>query len=290
MPPRIPSPIFTAVTFFCRRCSANSTRSISKAELRVNHYRENPKTPRPKQHKRKAAPPPPPPPKVDISSPPVSSPPERPSVHPETLSIFRTLRPQNRVFTLATSSHAIDRSPASMLAPIAGPTPQYNHLYRVGRVTDASKSVARAVDESTVIVFFGARGVWFTRCSRWNLLFKTGALGEVKWYLEALVKALQICRENEETRNTNLVLATDSAGVVKGMTIQVSKWKKKAWRGDNRQEIPHRSLWEEAERLVEEVEAGGKTVRFWLLSAKQNEVMRMKAVEKVDWNGGKTGS
>ena len=128
--------------------------------------------------------------------------------------------------------------------------------------------------------------MWFSRFSRWNYVAYEGRAGGAKWYLEALIKALKICREKEEIRGMGMVLATDSAVVVKGMTVMVAQWKRKGWRGDNRKEIEHRELWEEAETLIEEAEAQGRNVKFWLIPLKQNYVSTMgKPVETVNRDG-----
>jgi ribonuclease HI len=68
--------------------------------------------------------------------------------------------------------------------------------------------------------------------------------------LRAVIEGLRALKER-----CNVTIRTDSQYVTKGITLWIAAWKEQGWvhrvKGQGKQPVKHRDLWEEIERLTE---------------------------------------
>ncbi|KAK8055219.1 hypothetical protein PG993_000446 [Apiospora rasikravindrae] len=68
----------------------------------------------------------------------------------------------------------------------------------------------------------------------------------------------------------HIVLKTDSAYLVKGITSHINKWRHNGWRTADRREVKNRDLWEWLDRLINAYDDMDVVVDFWLVRREHN--------------------
>ncbi|MGP1587180.1 MAG: ribonuclease HI [Treponemataceae bacterium] len=61
--------------------------------------------------------------------------------------------------------------------------------------------------------------------------------------LMAAIRSLNAVFEDENLKNTNITLITDSQYVKNGITQWISNWKKNGWKTSNKQPVKNQDLW-----------------------------------------------
>ncbi|KAK6842733.1 ribonuclease H-like protein [Apiospora arundinis] len=81
------------------------------------------------------------------------------------------------------------------------------------------------------------------------------------------------CDEECQTPCTvkHIVLKTDSAYLVNGITSYINKWRHNGWKTSSGTDVKNRDLWEWLERLVDEYLDLGVAVDFWLVRREHNK-------------------
>ena len=160
------------------------------------------------------------------------------------------------------------------------PGSPFMNMYRVGQHVKVKVNAEREVDGSVLVVFVGASGVYFGSASPHDVLFaREEAKREVEivMVLKTLCAALEACWTQDQPRKARpLLVGTDSRRRVGVMMRAVLKWKKHQWRNHRRELVAHAKLFEQAERLIEDVVNEGRSVWFWQVVPHQNFVNVMK--------------